>query len=127
MLAPARYSTSNRKWLLCMNGSESTLNLVPVFPPGVIYHFLPPLRLLMASYLIAGSRDSSNSAQHPVAALATSVITRWLHFVSIQWLHGGGPEFENGGRRLTGTRKALEADPVLHLLTILHFREWLSG
>jgi len=42
MLAPARYSTSTRKWLPHMDGSDSTSNLVPVFPPGVIYHFRRP-------------------------------------------------------------------------------------
>lgn len=42
MLAPARYSTSTRKWLLHMDGSESAANLVPAFPPDVIYHFRRP-------------------------------------------------------------------------------------
>ena len=42
MLASARYSTSTRKWLLHMDGSESAANLVPVFPPCVIYHFRRP-------------------------------------------------------------------------------------
>jgi len=34
-----RSSTSTRKWLPPMDGSDVAANLVPVFPPGVIYHF----------------------------------------------------------------------------------------
>lgn len=82
----------------------------------------------MAKVLNACFRGSSNSVQLPVAALAPSVITRWLHFVSTQWLHGGGPDFENGGRQVAGTRIVSQFGHDLSPPDrILHFRGWLSG